>query len=103
MQATHKKIEVAIKGKWFSVPALEVNGKDIIVRGKWIRIARVEAEEWLESELEDPQGCVQVLKQERSPDFRADILSFAQKLPAVRPKYQYPLENQGDRKSTRLN
>jgi hypothetical protein len=92
MQATQKNIEVAIKGKWFTVPALEVNGKDIIVRGKWIRIARVEAEEWLESELEDPQGCVQILKQQRPGDLQADIFSFAQKLPAVRPKYQYPME-----------
>jgi hypothetical protein len=92
MQATQKNIEVAIKGKWFTVPALEINGKDIIVRGKWIRIARVEAEEWLESELDDPQGCVQVLKQQHSGELRADILSFAQKVPAVRPKYQYPVE-----------
>jgi len=92
MQDTQKNIEVAIKGKWFNVPALEVNGKDIIVRGKWIRIARVEAEEWLESELEDPQGCVQTLKQQRSADFQADIFTFAQKVPAIRPKYQYPVE-----------
>src|SRR5271157_3677407 len=92
MQAIQKNIEVAIKGKWFTVPALEINGKDIIVRGKWIRIAHVEAEEWLESELEDPQGCVQVLKQQRSGDLRADILSFTQKPPAIRPKYQYPME-----------
>jgi hypothetical protein len=92
MQATQKNIEVAIKGKWFTVPALEINGKDIIVRGKWIRIARVEAEEWLESELEDPHQCVQILKQQRSADLRADILSFAQKLPAIRPKYEYPVE-----------
>jgi len=92
MQAIQKNIEVAIKGKWFTVPALEINGKDIIVRGKWIRIARVEAEEWLESELEDPQGCVQILKQQASASLRADILSFAQKLPAIRPKYEYPVE-----------
>ena len=92
MQATQKNVEVAIKGKWFTVPALEINGKAIIVRGKWIRIARVEAEEWLESELEDPQGCVQALKQQHSAELRADILSFAQKLPAIRPKYQYPFE-----------
>ena len=92
MQATQKNIEVAIKGKWFTVPALEVNGKDIIVRGKWIRIARVEAEEWLESELDDPQGCAQTLKKQRSGDLRADILTFAQKLPSVRPKYEYPVE-----------
>jgi hypothetical protein len=92
MQATQKNIEIAIKGQWLVVPALEINGKDIIVGGKWIRIARVEAEEWLESELEDPQGCVQVLKQQGSADLRADILSFAQKLPVIRPKYQYPME-----------
>lgn len=92
MQATHKNIEVAIKGKWFTVPALEINGKDIIVRGKWIRIARVEAEEWLESELEDPERCVRALKQAKSPELRADILSFTQKLPDTRPKYQYPRE-----------
>ncbi len=34
MQATRRNIEVAVKGKWFTVPALEVNGKDIIVRRK---------------------------------------------------------------------
>src|SRR5271157_4735118 len=92
MQAIQKNIEVAIKGKWITVPALEVNGKDIIVRGKWIRIARVEAEEWLESELEDPQRCVEALMQQWSPDLRADVLSFAQKLPATSPKYKYPME-----------
>ena len=92
MQATQKNIEVAVKGKWLTVPALEVGGKDIIVRGKWIRIARVEAEEWLESELENPQQCVEALKQQRTADLRADILSFTQKLPAIRPKYEYPME-----------
>jgi hypothetical protein len=92
MQATQKNIEIAIKGKWFTVPALEISGKDIIVRGKWIRIARVEAEEWLESELENPQECVQALKQQRAGALQADILSFTQKPPAIRPKYEYPME-----------
>jgi len=92
MEATQKSIEIAIKGRWLVVPALEINGKDFIVGGKWIRIARVEAEEWLESELEDPEGCIQVLKEQRSADLRADILSFAQKLPEIRPKYEYPVE-----------
>ena len=92
MQATRRNIEIAIKGKWITVPALEVNGKNIVVGGKWIRIARVEAEEWLESELEDPQRCVQVLKQQRSADLQADILSFAQKPPDIHRKYQFPVE-----------
>jgi hypothetical protein len=92
MQANQKNIEIAIKGKWLTVPALEIDDKNIIVRGKWIRIASVEAEEWLETELQDPKKCVQMLKQQRSGDLRADILSFAQKLPDTRPKYEYPME-----------
>ena len=34
MQANQKIIEIAVKGKWFTVPALEVNGKNINRRGK---------------------------------------------------------------------
>ena len=90
MQAIRKNIDVAIKGKWLTVPALEVNGKNIIVRGKWIKTALVEAEDWLETELDEPEKCAHILK--KSPGFRADILSFAQKLPATIPKYQYPIE-----------
>ena len=92
MQATPKNIEIAVKGKWVVVPALEIDGKSIVVNGKWISIARVEAEEWLESDLQDPAQCVELLKQQGSGGLRADILSFSQKLPEVRPKYEYPME-----------
>jgi hypothetical protein len=90
MAASQKNIEIAVKGKWLTVPALEINGKNVILSGKWIKTARVEAEDWLETELEEPGKCAQILKQ--SAELRADILSFAQKLPATNPKYQYPLE-----------
>ena len=92
IQAKPTRIEISVKGKWFDVPALEVNGKHIIVKGKVIRTACVEAEQWLETELEDPEQCVQILKQQQRPEFHADILSFRQKLPATVPKYQYPME-----------
>jgi hypothetical protein len=42
--------------------------------------------------LEDPQQCVALLKRQRDPGLRADILSFVQKLPDTRPKYSYPME-----------
>lgn len=89
MQPVQKHIEIAVKGKWFTVPALEINGKDIIAQGRFIKIARINAEEWLEDDLEDPKACVQTLLQSQ---LGADIFSFAQKLPVSRPKYSYPME-----------
>ena len=32
-------IETAVKGRWFRIPALNVGGKHVIVRGKWLKIA----------------------------------------------------------------
>jgi hypothetical protein len=87
-----KFIEISVKGAWRRVPALPVEDKNIIVRGRWVRKAIVEAEEWLETELEDPEACVQKLKQQQSPALRADVLTFIQKLPAKLPKYGYPME-----------
>src|SRR5947207_15816719 len=89
MQPIQKNIEIAIKGRWFTVPALEINGKDIVLKGRFVRIASAEAEEWLETEIEEPEAYVQILKQSQFP---ADIFTFAQKLPTTRPKYSYPME-----------
>lgn len=86
------RIEVAVKGKWFTVPALEVDGKFIISTGKLIKTAVIEAEEWLETELADPEKIVGILKNQRRSGLCADIFSFAQKLPNTEPKYRYHFE-----------
>jgi hypothetical protein len=90
MHAIYKNIEIAIKGQWFTVPAFEINGKNIVVSGKWLKVARIEAEDWLETELDRPDFCVRILRQ--TPAFHADILTFAQKLPVTDRKYEYPME-----------
>lgn len=84
-------VEISLKGKWFQVPALHVNGKSIVVQGKWIKIAVVHEEEWLETEVEEPGLCVKALQEQARGDRRADIFSFSQKLPAIQPKYSYPM------------
>lgn len=84
--------EIYIKGKWVKVPALDFDGKTIVVRGRWLKIAVIRSEEWLEKELEDPERCVRKLKEQRSREWRPDIFTFAQKLPATTPKYKYPME-----------
>ncbi len=91
-QTATTTIEVSVKGKWGRVPALSVSGKNLIVRGKWIRKAIVDAEEWLESEVEDPELCIRGLKEQKSTELCADIFSFTQKLPATSPKYSYSME-----------
>jgi hypothetical protein len=84
--------EIYIKGKWVRVPALDVDGKTIVVRGKWLKMAVVRSEEWLETELEDPEGCVKKLKEQRPHGLRADIFTFTQKPPTTVAKYEYPVE-----------
>lgn len=84
--------EIYVKGKWVRVPALDVDGKTIVVTGRWLKMAVIRSEEWLETELEDPERCVRELKKQRLNGSRADIFTFAQKLPATLPKYRYPLE-----------
>jgi hypothetical protein len=79
-----------VMGKWISVPAIEIGGDVIAVTGDWIRLAGVHDEEWLETELADPEVCIHRLQQPGAP--KADIFTFTQKLPDIVPKYKYPLE-----------
>lgn len=85
-------VEISVLGKWTRVPALEVSGKTIIVKGKWVRMAVIHDEEWLETELEDPDLCVRRLKERGTHPLRADVFTFSQKLPGTLPKYKYPME-----------
>ena len=84
--------EIYVKGKWIRVPALDVDGKTIALRGKWLKMAVVRSEEWLETELENPERCIEELKRQRPNGGCADIFTFTQKLPATQPKYRYPME-----------
>jgi len=69
-------IEISLKGKWIRVPALYVSGKTIVVTGRWIKVAAIHDEQWLDAEVEDPETCVEKLKQQGSPRLQADIFTF---------------------------
>lgn len=84
--------EIFVKGKWIQVPSLDWGAHTVVIRGRWLRTAIVRAEEFLETELEDPEGCIATLRSQRTPGLRADILTFAQKPPATVPRYSYPTE-----------
>jgi len=72
------------------VPAVQVDGNTIVVTGRWIRIAAIQDEEWLEGDtISDPEACIAKLKE---AGIRADLFTFAQKLPDTTPKHDYHIE-----------
>jgi hypothetical protein len=83
-------VETRAKGKNFHVPAAEIEGRTVIVRGRWFKIASVRDEDVTEGELvRDPEAFVTDL---RKSGLDADILTFFQRLPDVKPKFPYPVE-----------
>ncbi len=86
-----KSVDVSVRGKWSQVPGFDVNGKTIVVLGNWVKVAYVHQEAWLETELGDPELCVREIKEQRKQGLRADVLTFAQKLPDTARRYEYPL------------
>jgi hypothetical protein len=85
-------LEICVKGKYFIVPTLEVNGRNIIVQGRWLKVANIHEEEWSEAEIDKPEECIQSLKDHHSHGLRADVFTFTQKLPNREAKYPYPME-----------
>jgi hypothetical protein len=85
-------IEISVKGKWVRVPALEIDEKTIVVRGTWIKVARIHDEWWMESEIEDAGVLVDALKQQGSHGLHADIFTFTQKVPGSPVRYNYLTE-----------
>lgn len=82
-------IKISVKGKWIDVPALQYEQSTIVITGKWIRIARIHDEAWLEAELRDPPRCLELLRRAES---RADMFTFTQIPPGRQPEYEYQSE-----------
>ena len=86
----HSVVEISVKGRMLRVPSVQIEGKTIIFSGKWLKFASVWDEDWLEGEvIDDPEACINALNKQSQ---KADIFTFAQKLPNVEPKYNYPME-----------
>jgi hypothetical protein len=85
-------VEISVRGQWVRVPALKLCENTIIAKGGRIKIAHIHDEEWLETEIEDPELYVKLLKGQGRRGLHADIFTFTQKVPASPPKYQYPME-----------
>lgn len=88
MELNH--IEISVKGRVIKVPSVQIGDRTIVVAGKWLRIAAIRDEDWLEGEgVNDPDACIEKIIQAK---LNADIFTFAQKLPNTNPKYSYYME-----------
>jgi hypothetical protein len=82
--------EVRIKGTAVSVPSVEIDGKTVFTTQKWLKIAAVRDEELVEGDtVADPESFVSRLKHS---GLKADLFTFAQRLPDVAPKHCYHIE-----------
>ncbi|NIT60111.1 MAG: hypothetical protein GWN00_29015 [Aliifodinibius sp.] len=69
------------------VNSTRVHGKDITIRGRLIKTARIK-DEW-NQDVEDPESFIKALKQNQ---VKADLFTFWQRPLETRPKYDYYLE-----------
>jgi hypothetical protein len=81
---------ISIKGRVTKVPGVQVSGRTVVVTGKWLRMAAVKDELLVEGEvITDPAPFVEQIKKS---GLRAEIFSFAQKLPDVTARHGYYTE-----------
>jgi hypothetical protein len=87
---TVNQTEIRVKGKNVFAPSVQIDGRTVIATGSWLRFAAVQDEDLTEGELiADPASFIQQL---RKGGLKADIFTFAQKLPDTEPKYTYRME-----------
>jgi len=75
------------------VPSAQVDGHTVIATGKWVKTARVHDEEWTSGQIvKAPSDFIGRMKEQ---GLRADVFTFAQKVPDGEPKYPgyYEMDN----------
>lgn len=82
--------ETRVKGKNTYLPSLRIDDCTVVSRGGWLKTATIFDEELVEGEVvANPEWFVSRIKE--SP-LKADIFTFAQKLPNSSPNYKYHIE-----------
>ena len=66
---------------------MKIDGRDIKIQGRMIRIARLDADRY--KFLDNPEVVLGGL---RKSETRVDLFTFMQRLPETSPKYAYPME-----------
>lgn len=82
--------QVSVAGKMVQTPCLLIDGRTVITRGKWIKIASVHDEPFLEGDVvTNPEAFIVQLRQWQ---VKPDVFKFAQKITNPEPKFRFPME-----------
>lgn len=82
--------EISVKGKIREVPAIHLENSVILINGKFLKVAEIFDEYWLQNDtLPDPVLVLQLL---RGIDQKPDLFTFAQRVPATKPRFEFHLE-----------
>lgn len=87
---TIERVEISVRGRNVAVDGLRVGERLIVVSPGWLKTAEVKDGAWLGGDaVANPDACVAELRRAK---LKADLFTFAQKLPEVTPKYPYFME-----------
>lgn len=79
--------EISVRGKFLSVPAIDVDGTIIAIQGKLMRTGFIKGEVWLDPrQVCGPERIIESLRSKKAP---LDIFCFRQLLPEFQPKFRY--------------
>jgi hypothetical protein len=82
--------EIRVCGKTAFVPSAVVDGRTVIVTGKWLKTAAIQDQNYVEGEMvKSPDSFLRTLKQS---NLKADFLTFSQRPPDLAPKFNFHYE-----------
>lgn len=84
------RTDIRVKGKAIVVPSVQIDGRTVITIGRWLKVATVRHEDLVEGDtVADPDSFISQLKKS---GLKADLFTFAQRVPDSTPKYRYCTE-----------
>jgi hypothetical protein len=82
--------KISVKGKAISVPSVDIDGKSVVVAGRRLKIASIQDENLISgNSVPHPESF---LRQLRKSGLKADLFTFAQRIPDLEPRYRYRIE-----------
>lgn len=81
-------IQISVRGQRRIVPAVPAGGFQIVTSGRWLKIASILDEEYTIAPLSDPE---QVMRSFSQHGGKADLFTFSQRIPDVRPRFNFPI------------